>query len=99
MLATAMEFDPELRVLILAQSYDKTCYLEAMQSGALDYLEGHLSAAYVVALLETFIPRPTPARAALRGLAKDTRSSKKGPGKTQSNSVRLNMGTGYVGGM
>jgi DNA-binding NtrC family response regulator len=55
-LARAMEVDVELRVLILARSYARGCYLEAMQSGALDYLEGPLSAAQIVALLDTFIP-------------------------------------------
>ena len=55
-LAKAMAIDPELRVLILARSHDHACYLEAMLSGALDYLEGDLSAARIVALLETFIP-------------------------------------------
>jgi DNA-binding NtrC family response regulator len=39
-LAQAMEVDVELRVLVLAPSYDKGCHLEAMQAGALDYLEG-----------------------------------------------------------
>jgi len=61
-LAQAMEVDVELRVLVLARSYDKGCHLEAMQSGALDYLEGPLSAAEVVALLETFMPRRGGAR-------------------------------------
>jgi DNA-binding NtrC family response regulator len=56
-LAQAMEVDVELRVLVLARSYDRGCYLQAMQSGALDYLEGPLGAAEIVALLETFIPR------------------------------------------
>jgi len=61
-LAKAMEINPELRVLVLARSYDHASYLEAMQSGALDYLEGHLSVAEMVALLETFIPRRQSAR-------------------------------------
>ena len=41
-LAQAMEIDVELRVLVLARSYERGCYLQAMQSGALDYLEGPL---------------------------------------------------------
>src|SRR5580658_11011446 len=41
-LAQAMEVDVELRVLVLARSYDRGCYLQAMQSGALDYVEGPL---------------------------------------------------------
>jgi DNA-binding NtrC family response regulator len=56
-LAQAMEVDVELRVLVLAQSYDRGYFLQAMQSGALDYLEGPLGAAEIIALLETFIPR------------------------------------------
>ena len=55
-LAQAMEVDPELRLLVLARSYDKGCYLEAMQSGVLDYLEGPLSTAEIFALLDTFKP-------------------------------------------
>ena len=47
-LAQAMEVDVELRVLVLARSYDRNCYLQAMQSGALDYLEGPLGAAEIV---------------------------------------------------
>jgi len=56
-LVAAMEVDVELRVLVLAKSYHRGCYLEAMRSGALDYLEGPLSAADIVALLDTFMPR------------------------------------------
>ena len=58
-LAEAMKVDVELRVLVLARSYNKGCYLEAMRSGALDYLEGPLSAADIAALLDTFMPRRT----------------------------------------
>ena len=47
-LAQAMEVDVELRVLVLARSYDRDCYLQAMQSGALDYLEGPLGAAEII---------------------------------------------------
>ena len=61
-LAQAMEVDVELRVLVLARSYNRGCQLEAMQSGAMDYLEGPLSAADIVALLETFMPRRSEAR-------------------------------------
>ena len=56
-LARALEVDVELRVLVLARSYSKGCYVEAMQSGALDYHEGSLSAAEIVAFLDTFVPR------------------------------------------
>jgi len=63
-LAEAMKVDVELRVLVLARSYNQDCYLEAMWSGALDYLEGPLSAEDVVALLDTFIPRRSGGHAA-----------------------------------
>lgn len=57
LLKTAMEVDIEVPVLVLARSYDRACCEEAMQSGALDYIEGPLSEAEVVALLETYVPR------------------------------------------
>jgi len=56
-LARAMEIDVDLRVLVLARAYARDCYLEAMQSGALDYHEGPLRAEEIVALLDTFVPR------------------------------------------
>jgi CheY-like chemotaxis protein len=55
-LMTAMEADAEIPVLVLARAYDRGCYEQAMQSGALDYVEAPLSEAEIVALLETFIP-------------------------------------------
>jgi DNA-binding NtrC family response regulator len=58
-LMTAMEVDTEIPVLVLARSYSRGCYEEAMQSGALDYVEGRLSDAELVAFLETFVPRRT----------------------------------------
>ena len=82
-LAHAMEIDVELRVLVLARSYDRGCYLQAMQSGALDYLEGPLGAAEIVALLETFIPRRSGVRGISVNRVKGARQSKKasGPGE------------------
>ena len=59
MLMTAMEVDTEVPVLVLARSYNRGCYEEAMQSGALDYLEGRLSEAELAAFRETFVPRRT----------------------------------------
>jgi DNA-binding NtrC family response regulator len=64
-LMTAVEVDPEIPVLVLARSYDRGCYEEAMQAGALDYVEGPLSEAEIVALLETF----TPCRGGSRGFS------------------------------
>ena len=58
-LMTAMEVDTEVPVLVLARSYNRGCYEEAMQSGALDYVEGRLSDTELVAFLETFGPRRT----------------------------------------
>ena len=75
-LAGAMEVDVELRVLVLARSYNKGCHLDAMRSGALDYLEGPLSAADIVALLDTFMPRLTGGRSALLNRFKGAKPSK-----------------------
>ncbi len=94
-LAKAMEIDPELKVLVLARSHDSACYLGAMQSGALDYLEGHLSAAQIVAFVETFIPRRTSVRLTSRDPAKGVRPSKKRTREPESNHVQLKMGGGY----
>jgi DNA-binding response OmpR family regulator len=58
-LTTAMEVDTEVPVLVLARSYNRGCYEQAMQSGALDYVEGRLGDAELVAFLETFVPRRT----------------------------------------
>ena len=58
-LTMAMEVDTEVPVLVLARSYNRGCYEQAMQSGALDYVEGRLSNAELVAFLETFVPRRT----------------------------------------
>jgi DNA-binding NtrC family response regulator len=75
-LAEAMDVDVELRVLVLARSYNNACYLEAMRSGALDYLEGPLSAGDIVALLDTFMPRRTGGRSALLDHFKGAKPSK-----------------------
>ena len=75
-LAEAMKVDVELRVLVLARSYNKGCYLEAMRSGALDYLEGPLSAADFVALLDTFMPRRTGLHSQLLDRFKGAKPSK-----------------------
>lgn len=64
-LAEAMEIDVELRVLVLARYYNEGYYLAAMRSGALDYLEGPLSVADIVALLDTFMPRRSGGQSAL----------------------------------
>jgi DNA-binding NtrC family response regulator len=89
LLAQAMEVDVELRVLALARSYDQGCYLQAMQSGALDYLEGPLGAAEIIALLETFIPRRNGVRGASVNRVKGVRLSKKPSAKLNPINVRL----------
>jgi DNA-binding NtrC family response regulator len=38
-LARALEIDPSLPVLVVARTLDIDCYLEAMEMGAVDYLE------------------------------------------------------------
>ena len=87
LLTQAMEVDVELRVLVLARSYDRNCYLQAMQSGALDYLEGPLGAAEITALLETFIPRRDGVRGASVNRAKGIRRSKKASAKRHPSNV------------
>ena len=84
-LAQAMEVDVELRVLVLARSYNRGCQLEAMQSGALDYLEGPLSAADIVALLETFMPRPSGPRGISVNRVTGKKPRKESVSKTKSN--------------
>jgi len=84
-LAEAMEVDVELRVLVLARSYEKGCYLEAMRSGALDYLEGPLSAADIVALLDTFMPGRAGGHSALLDRCKGATPSKARMIKVKSN--------------
>lgn len=77
-LAEAMEVDVELRVLVLTRSYNKGCYLEAMRSGALDYLEGRLGAADLLALLDTFMPRRSGGHAALPDHFHSAKTNKEG---------------------
>jgi DNA-binding NtrC family response regulator len=67
-----------------------------MQSGALDYLEEPLSAADMVALLETFIPRRTSSHRTSRNAIKAAKPSKRRTGKTESNQVQSEM-TGEYG--
>ena len=84
-LAEAMEVDVELRVLVLTKSYNKGCHLDAMLSGALDYLEGPLSADEIVALLDTFTPRRGGGQSALIDCFKGAKPSKERIIKAKSN--------------
>jgi len=88
-LAQAMEVDVELRVLVLGRSYDRGCYLQAMQSDALDYLEGPLGVAEIVALLETFIARRSGVRGTSVNRVKGARPSKKASAKRNPINVCL----------
>jgi len=88
-LAQAMEIDVELRVLVLARSYERGCYLQAMQSGALDYLEGPLGSAEIIGLLETFIPRRNGVLGASVNRVKGVRLSKKPSAKLKPINVLL----------
>lgn len=90
-LVRAMEIDPELRVLVLARSHEDGCYLEAMQSGALDYLAEPLSAADMVALLETFIPRRSRSHRTSQCPTKAAKPNKKRTNKTGSTKVQSKM--------
>jgi DNA-binding NtrC family response regulator len=89
LLAQAMEVDVELRVLVLARSYDRDCFLQAMQSGALDYLEGPLGAAEIIALLETFIPRRDGVRVTSVNRVKGTRRNKTASAKQNPSNACL----------
>ncbi len=84
-LAQAMEVDVELRVLVLTKSYNKGCHLDAMLSGALDYLEGPLKAADIVALLDTFVPRRGVGHSALADRFKGARPTRERRTEVKSN--------------
>ena len=63
-LERAMEIDRRTPVLVVTRCLDMKCYLEAMQLGALDYVERPLVAAEVARLVETR-SRPQAAAAAV----------------------------------
>ena len=56
-LERAMEIDRGLPVLVLARCLDMGCYLEAMQSGAVDYVAEPLTIAEMVRVIETHVRR------------------------------------------
>ena len=55
--------DRHLPVLVVTRSLDMGCYLEAMQLGAVDYLEKPLAPAEISRVLETHMRRPMAAMA------------------------------------
>jgi DNA-binding response OmpR family regulator len=54
-LERATERDRHTPVLVLARCMEMTCYLEAMQLGALDYLEKPVPVAFLVRTIETHL--------------------------------------------
>ena len=54
-LERAIEIDRHLPVLVLTGHLDMGCYLEAMQLGAVDYLEEPLKAADMIRAVETHL--------------------------------------------
>lgn len=63
-LERAVEIDRRTPILVVTRSLDISCYLEAMQLGALDYVERPLEAAEIARLVETH-SRPRAAAAAV----------------------------------
>jgi two-component system C4-dicarboxylate transport response regulator DctD len=53
--ARALELDRQTPVVVLARSLDIGCYLEAMQLGAVDYLEKPLSPADLSRLIDSHL--------------------------------------------
>jgi DNA-binding NtrC family response regulator len=56
-----------------------------MRSGALDYLEGPLSAADIVALLDTFVPRRSEGHSVSQNRSKGAKPSNERMTKVKSN--------------
>ena len=63
-LVRAIEMDRRTPILVVTRCLDMNCYLEAMQLGALDYVERPLVAAEIARLVETH-SRPRAAAAAV----------------------------------
>jgi two-component system phosphoglycerate transport system response regulator PgtA len=55
LLERVMTVDRRLPVLVLTRSVDMYCYMEAMQLGAVDYLEKPLPPAEIVRIVETHL--------------------------------------------
>jgi len=55
LLERAVEIDRHLPVVVLTRCLDMRCYLEAMQLGAVDYVEKPLSPAEALHLMETHL--------------------------------------------
>jgi DNA-binding NtrC family response regulator len=61
-LERAIELDRCLPVVVLARSLDMGCYLDAMQLGALDYLEKPLRPHELLRLVKSHLPAGRPLR-------------------------------------
>lgn len=55
LLERALEIDRRIPVLVIAGSLDMGCYLDAMQLGAVDYLEKPVTASEIARVLETHL--------------------------------------------
>lgn len=55
LLEQVLTIDRRIPVVVLTRSVDMNCYLEAMQMGAVDYLEKPLSSEQVVRVIETHL--------------------------------------------
>jgi two-component system C4-dicarboxylate transport response regulator DctD len=54
-LARAIEKDRHAHVVVLSRSIDMPCYIEAMQSGALDYMEKPLAPSEIAQLVRKYL--------------------------------------------
>ena len=60
-LERAMEIDRYLPVLVLTRCHNMNCYLDAMQLGAVDYLEKPIQPEEIARVVETHLGRSTTA--------------------------------------
>ncbi len=58
-LARAIEKDRHAPVVVLSRCIDMPCYIEAMQSGALDYMEKPLLPSEIEALVRKYVRAPS----------------------------------------
>jgi FixJ family two-component response regulator len=56
-LEVAVEFNRRLPVVVVARQLEMSCYLEAMQLGAVDYLAGPLGGEEMARVMRTWGPR------------------------------------------
>lgn len=56
----ARDLNRKVPILVLAPSHDMHCYLDAMQLGAVDYLEEPVSSTEMRRVLDTYLPTRLP---------------------------------------